>query len=89
MNARSEKAYRAHNAAVERRVAAHFADAPLARPAQARQATLHGTGPDVAGMLRRRADAPLRPGKVQSACDVGLFGDEAAQLDLVDMARRA
>lgn len=43
---------------------------------------------DLAELARRQAAAPLRPSKPQEACDVGLFGDGAAQLDLVDQARR-
>lgn len=38
-------------------------------------------------LLQRKADAPLKPGKPQEACDVGMFSDEANQLDLVDVAR--
>lgn len=39
-------------------------------------------------IAERRANAPLRPTKPQAPCDVSMFGDAAAQLDLVDMARR-
>jgi hypothetical protein len=39
-------------------------------------------------LLQRQADATLRPGKPQQPCDLGLFSDDAAQADLVDMARR-
>jgi hypothetical protein len=38
--------------------------------------------------FQRWADAPLRPRVPQEACDHGLFSDESAQTDLVDMARR-
>jgi len=38
-----------------------------------------------ADLAQRRANAPLRPAKPQKACDVGLFSDEANQLDLVEM----
>lgn len=34
-----------------------------------------------ATMAQRRANAPLKPSKPQSACDVGLFGDEQNQKD--------
>lgn len=46
---------------------------------------LPGFAPDVAGMLRHRAAAPLRPVKAQAVCDIGLFSDEADQMDLVEM----
>lgn len=36
-----------------------------------------------AEVAQQRAAAPLRPSKPQQACDVGLFSDDAAQLDLV------
>jgi hypothetical protein len=49
---------------------------------------LPGCGHDLAGLARRLAGAPLRPAKPQAACDLGLFGDESSQADLVDMARR-
>jgi hypothetical protein len=42
-----------------------------------------GCGPDVAGLLRLKAAAPIKPRKPQVACDIGLFSDEADQLDLV------
>lgn len=44
---------------------------------------------DRAEVLRRRAVAPLKPAKEQKACDLGLFSDDAAQIDLVDLTRRA
>jgi hypothetical protein len=44
---------------------------------------------DLADLAQRKANAPLRPSVAQAACDVGLFGDEAAQLDLVDAVRKA
>lgn len=37
---------------------------------------------------QRKADQPLRPSQPQVPCDHGLFSDDAAQLDLVDEARR-
>lgn len=51
-----------------------------------RQAALPQTAPDIAGTLRRRAAAPLKPAKPQAPCDVGLFSDDARQIDLVDYA---
>jgi hypothetical protein len=47
------------------------------------QAALPCTGPDVRGLLRQKAAAPIKPRKPQVACDIGLFSDEADQLDLV------
>jgi len=38
-----------------------------------------------AGLLQQKADAPLRPSKPQLPADVGLFGDDHLQLDLVEM----
>lgn len=43
---------------------------------------------DQAEIARRKAAMPLKPTKPQAACDHGLFSDEAAQSDLVDMARK-
>lgn len=48
-----------------------------------RQTSLPGTAPDVGGLLRQKAAAPIKPRKPQSACDIGLFSDDADQLDLV------
>jgi hypothetical protein len=36
-------------------------------------------------LAQRRADAPIKPAKPQQPCDVGLFSDEADQLDLCEM----
>jgi len=46
------------------------------------QCELPGCEPDAAGALKRKADAPLKPGKPQKACDHGLFGNAAGQADL-------
>ena len=43
---------------------------------------------DVKGAVQRRADARLLAPKPQQPCDVGIFSDDANQLDLVDLARR-
>lgn len=53
-----------------------------------RQMQLPSTAHDPAGLARHLAAQPLRPRKPQQPCDVGMFGDQAAQLDLVDMARK-
>jgi len=39
----------------------------------------------MAKIAATRALGPMRPKKPQKACDVGLFSDEADQLDLVEM----
>lgn len=38
-----------------------------------------------AALARLKAAAPLRPSKPQKPCDVGLFSDEADQMDLIEM----
>ena len=50
---------------------------------------LPGAGPasDVP-MARRAADAPLRARVPQRPCDIGLFSDEAAQVDLIQPPAR-
>ena len=48
------------------------------------QTSLPGTAADVGGLLRRKVAAPLRPRKPQEPCDVGMFGDDAKQTDLID-----
>lgn len=50
-----------------------------------RQTELPGTSADIAGLLRQKVAAPIKPRKPQQPCDVGLFSDEADQLDLVEM----
>lgn len=52
-----------------------------------RQLGLPECGPDQAGLAKRLAAAPMRPRKPQSPCDVGLFSDEADQIDLVEMCQ--
>ena len=42
------------------------------------------TGEDTAGLAKQKALAPMRAPTTQKPCDVGLFGDSAAQLDLID-----
>lgn len=36
---------------------------------------------------KQKAGAPLRPSTEQKPCDVGLFSDDGAQLDLIDQLR--
>jgi hypothetical protein len=45
--------------------------------------SLPGTAADLAGLLRLKAAAPIKPAKPQKPCDVGLFSDDADQIDLV------
>ncbi len=40
---------------------------------------------DQATLAQRKALAPLLAAKPQQPCDIGLFSDEAAQIDLLDM----
>lgn len=52
------------------------------------QMDLPGTGPEPLRVtLERKAAAPLKPTAPQKPPDAGLFGDEHAQLDLVDLAK--
>lgn len=53
----------------------------------AAQLRIDGTAPDPAGLAKRLAAAPMRPSKPQAPCDVGLFSDDADQLDLVEMCQ--
>ncbi len=53
------------------------------------QTSMPGTGPDLAGLARLKAAAPMKPKKPQAVCDFGLFSDEASQLDLVSLANQA
>jgi len=56
-------------------------------PTDSHQLDLARTVPDPAGLARRLAAAPLRPRKPQATCDLGLFSDEADQLDLASLVR--
>lgn len=40
---------------------------------------------DLAELAQRKANAPLKPAKPQAPCDIGLFSDDANQLDLIEM----
>lgn len=46
-----------------------------------RQGEMPGMGADVGGLLRLKIAAPIKPAAAQKPCDVGLFGDDARQLD--------
>lgn len=41
-----------------------------------------GTGEDVAGLLRQKAAAPIKPAVAQKPADIGLFSDERNQMDM-------
>lgn len=49
------------------------------------QLDLPDTPERMGDLARQRAAAPLRPSRPQLPCDHGLFGDEASQLDLIEM----
>jgi hypothetical protein len=49
------------------------------------QLDLPQTQARAAELARLKAAAPLRPAKPQKPCDVGLFSDEADQMDLIEM----
>lgn len=53
-----------------------------------RQHALPDTGLDMAGLARKRASEPLRPSSAQQPCDHGIFSDEAAQSDLIEMFQK-
>lgn len=59
----------------------------MARSTLPGQRELPQTGAQLADLARRKAAAPLRPAVPQKSCDVGLFGDEAGQLDIIDRLR--
>jgi hypothetical protein len=48
-----------------------------------RQHEMRGMSADIANLLRQKAAAPIKPAKPQKPCDVGLFSDDADQIDLV------
>jgi hypothetical protein len=49
-----------------------------------RQEVLAGAESDTRGLLARKARARIVPRAIQLPCDIGLFSDDADQLDLVD-----
>jgi hypothetical protein len=52
-----------------------------------RQMNLPQTAKDQAGLVKLLAAQLLRARKAQAPCDVGLFSDEADQLDLASLFR--
>ena len=49
------------------------------------QIDIPGTSVEAKGQIRLRAATPLRPNKPQLPCDLGLFSDDADQMDLIEM----
>lgn len=49
------------------------------------QMELPQTEERAADLAKRKAAAPITPRKPQLPCDVGLFSDEASQIDLIEM----
>jgi hypothetical protein len=41
-----------------------------------------GTAPDIGGLLKIKAAAPLKPAKPQAPCDAGLFSDQPNQKEM-------
>lgn len=41
--------------------------------------------PESSDLVRRAIQQKLRPSKPQEPCDIGLFSDDAAQMDLIEM----
>jgi hypothetical protein len=52
------------------------------------QLELPQCGPDLTAEARRAADKPLKGRAQQRPCDVGLFSDQAARTDLLDVIGR-
>jgi hypothetical protein len=52
------------------------------------QIDLPQTAPRFADLLAQRSAESLKPVKPQAPCDVGLFGDSAAQTDLLDLIKK-
>lgn len=49
------------------------------------QSNIPGTAPDSAGLAKLLAAKPILALKPQLPCDIGLFSDDANQLDLIEM----
>ena len=61
----------------------------IEKTAAGAQYVLPGASPAADGeTAQRRAEKPLRPKTPQSPCDIGLFSDDAAQVDLLDLMLR-
>ena len=52
------------------------------------QLELPQCGPDFAGQGRRATEAPLMGRVPQQACNIGLFSDDAKQVDLISLLDR-
>lgn len=51
------------------------------------QQSIPGTGEDIAGLLRQKAAAPIKPKVAQKPADIGLFSDERNQTDMFGGSR--
>lgn len=51
------------------------------------QQAIPGTGEDIAGLLRQKAAAPIKPKVAQKPADIGLFSDERNQTDMFGGSR--
>jgi hypothetical protein len=56
-----------------------------AMPGMTPLGVLNPLSQDQATIAKRAAAAPLRASKPQASCDIGLFSDGAAQVDLCDL----
>lgn len=65
-----------------------FNRTPGPRVALPGQLELPQTEERPADLARLQAAAPMRAKAPQKPCDVGLFGDDAAQIDLEDLTGR-
>ena len=59
----------------------------LDKTAAGQQHVLPGAERRFGELAKRQAAAPLKPNKPQEPCDVGLFSDDARQLDLITQAK--
>ena len=55
---------------------------PLERTQIGLQHVIPGAERDPAALAKKLASEPLKPGKAQLPCDVGLFGDQHKQEEL-------
>lgn len=51
------------------------------------QQSIPGTGEDIAGLLRQKAAAPIKPRVPQKPADIGLFSDDRDQSDMFGGSR--
>jgi hypothetical protein len=75
-------------AKIVRKVTARSPHKPGPRVDLPGQLELPDTGEDMAGLAKLKGGSPLKPTAPQKPCDIGLFSDNAAQIDLVDIIGR-